>query len=344
MICMKMLKFKAIALITLSFSVMTALAQSNDTLITFHKFSSSNLSVNNGSKIDSADFVRVVYPRDPVSKDYPVKEFYKDGKIKLMGQYESERYYKSKLGVFNGDVISYYPTGKRRSFTHYKAGKKVGQEYLFYPAGLVQCSIVYSEGLLQKPKNWEFYTTKGDKICDKGNGRWITYDGNYKPIAEGEVKDGLFEGEWHGKTLEADSIRYTYIYKKGEFVSGVGYDKNGTSYSFKQYVEQSSISLRPFDYVEIITKYFKGLKDVNQRFIDTARVSFIIEKNGSLSSVKLVDNDNTLLNEYVKTALSQFKDVIPQKYYGIPIRTRMILPLRISSDMSLITENFIIEI
>src|ERR1700712_1289985 len=86
---------------------------------------------NNGKYVavrDSADYVRVVREPDSASVLYKVFEFYLNGKPKLIGHSE-----KIDPPKYEGQCLSYYASGVKKSITNYKDGLKVGSEYEFYP-------------------------------------------------------------------------------------------------------------------------------------------------------------------------------------------------------------------
>ena len=63
---------------------------------------------------DSADFFRMVLPPDSADDKYNIKEYYRNGKVKLIGKSEP-LLDKFKFGLISlsGDCISYYPNGKK---------------------------------------------------------------------------------------------------------------------------------------------------------------------------------------------------------------------------------------
>lgn len=330
-----MFKYRALLIILFFSTTQVSFGQSRDTLISYYKYTTNLLSSNNVSTIDSADYFRIIYPLDKTNKNYPVKEFYRDGKIKFVGQYgEDTRNFKFGIGQLTGDCIYFYPSGKRQNFSHYSNGRKVGQEFLFYPTGLVNISMIYDTDVWTKPKHWEFFTAKGDKICDKGNGHWIIYDEKNRPIVEGEVKDGFFEGLWHGKTFESDSIKYTYTYKKGEVIAGVGHDKHGKNYSFKEYLEESSVKKNTFVFINKLRKNFKIPKsiDIKKKLLDTAHVSFILGKDGKFTAPEIIGNNDPQLKQALADALDKCIGETPKKYYGIPLMSKITVSLNAISQ------------
>ncbi len=70
---------------------------------------------------DSADFVRLIVPSISDNSVADVKEYYKDGKIKLIGKTEYNffsSFYVPDIKL-EGDHISFYPSGKKEKVMVY---------------------------------------------------------------------------------------------------------------------------------------------------------------------------------------------------------------------------------
>jgi hypothetical protein len=308
------------------------------------------------SRLADADYFRVVYPTETFN-GYTVNEFYKDGKRKLLGT-TIPHINKNTLGVidieYEGDVATYYPDGKKQSITHYIKGVKDGDQYLFYPDGKVYC---YLKNSPHSQWNAQFnihqnvtqsllmdcYDKSGNMICQGGNGNWITYSPGYdKEIMRGAVKNGYKEGKWDGNTYRADSIKYSYAYHKGNIDESIGYDRAGTAYPFKQVYERADCAKgNVFSFIDYTRNHVKlpaGTDDININ-IDTMHVCFIIEKNGTLSDFHVLGD---YLSPEIKGAFAKALKPnslwTPGKYYGVPFRTRMILPLRIYTNTRTTTQ------
>jgi hypothetical protein len=61
--------------------------------------------------------------------------------------------------------------------------------------------------------------------------------------------------------------------------------------------------------------------------VDTAHISFIVEKDGHLSDFKVLGDVSSNVEIALSDAFSKCRDWLPSIYYGIPLRTRIILPL-----------------
>ena len=314
------------------FLITTVKGQSRDTAIYYYKYDLQGSHEVSG--INFADYFRMILPPDSGDNLKNIKEYYKNGKIKLVGKFDPQL----NLGLlpnsirFSGDYISFYSNGKKQSVAHYTSGNKDGNEYLFYPNGSVYCCIkhVIEHGTFNTFTDWECYDSDGTMICKDGNGQWILYDKTFKNIlASGPIKNGFKEGEWHGRTGDADSIKYLYTYHKGVIVSSIGYDETGYAYPFKREAEMASYKGGPITFIEVFKSHLSLPRgpDGKKMLADTVHISFTIEKDGRITDFKALGNVNLDLENALSVALIKCRDWTPSTYYGIPLRTEVVIPL-----------------
>jgi hypothetical protein len=235
--------------------------------------------------------------------------------------------------ILTGDCITYYENGRRESISQYKEGYKDGLEYLYYDYGALHCvmkhifgsSIAYDETL-----KWDCYDAKGNMISKDGNGKWIIYDGSKNVNLEGQVINGYMEGDWHGGEMHHDSIKYIYKYKKSVIISSTGYDKTGKPYPFNKEIELANYKGGLTAFIQIFRNKLNipdGL-DGKKMSIDTTHISFIVEKDGHIDDFETLGNVGQELSNALAKAISKCPDWAPSKYYGIPYRTKIMLPLK----------------
>jgi antitoxin component YwqK of YwqJK toxin-antitoxin module len=317
-------------------------SQGRDTVITYYKlFNNQNKKV---SSLDSADYFRVTYPPDSTEELYNVKEFYKNGTIKFIGKFDAKLPLNNLMDAlfFEGDCISYYPSGKKRKMSHYDNGRIDGLEYFFDTTGRISDVIKWVKnpiGIFNSKLYWECHDNKGNILCENGTGKWITYDKEYKRIIQSwQVKKGYIDGKLYGTTIvREDSIKYELDYKNGAFVSGIGYDKAGTSFPFKNIIAPANYNGKNvITFIRLLNSHLRLPRDNNgvKTNIDTAHIIFTIEKNGRIADLEIVNNENVALKDAVTAAAAKCETWIPTKFYGIPFRTRIILPLKISEGYS----------
>jgi hypothetical protein len=303
-----------------------------------------------------ADYFRVVYPSDKFHR-FTINEYYTNGKVKSIGTTIAgiNPYLLSSVAVqYDGDFAAFYPNGKRKSTVHFTNGHKDGDEYVFYPDGKIYAYIknsVHQQRLIQfdmdvtvvKSLFWECYDKKGNMTCQNGDGEWVSYNSTFDTIfMHGPMKKGLRDGKWYGNTLRPDSIKYTYIYKKGEITDRVGYDKMGTAYPFDNINERADCNKGTvFSFLQSIRNHLKLPPGTDKPNIDTMHASFIIEKDGSISNFHVLGYDlSPIVKDAFVKALKPDKVWMPAKYYGIPFRTLMVLPFYVERYSTTKTNDF----
>jgi TonB family protein len=162
----------------------------------------------------------------------------------------------------------------------------------------------------------------GYVIAENGNGHWLEFDndGN-RLIEEGEVKNGFKTGEWRGSV--ADSIKYNCIYDNGELISGNGY-ANGKTYQFKSKVETPKKNNLP---VFLAQNLRYPAPDRENSIQGTVLLNFVVEKDGSLTNVKVMSAPSKSLGEEALRVIKLSSPWIPGTYYGVPQAQRFVVPV-----------------
>ena len=287
--------------------------------------------------IVSADFVRLIFPLEPGDDFLNVKEFYKNGKIKHIGKVNNKNFssiYSPDI-VWEGDQIGFYTTGRKEKITTFDPQTAVFSEYSYYPNGNMYCYSTYKQNIYNKEFITEFnecYDEKGDALCKDGNGQWIIYDRDYKNVVlSGKIKKGHKDGEWSGSVTHYDSIKYSYKYnyKNGQLLNSIGYDRLGKAYPFTEETVLADYKGGPFTFLELFRDHLKTPKDASGKkmSIDSIYVSFIVEKNGHLTNLQIIGMTDKVVTDALNAALAKSPDWNPTKYWGIPLRTKVVFPL-----------------
>lgn len=282
---------------------------------------------------EQCDFFVMITSPDEGDSTYKVKEFYRDGHIKLTGKALPKIANSDGLIALEGDCVNYFETGVRQSIVHYSNGYKEGNEYLFYPNGkkyaLMKNPLM--KGIYGHSKSWECHNSNGEMICKDGNGKWVVYDPGFKNIIlEGLIKNGERDGEWRGGLARSDSIKYTCVYKSGSLKSSVGYDKNGKAYPFKNDVEPAHYYSGPFYFLKSLKNNTILPKGSNGKKIsaDSVIISFVVEKDGQVSNFETLGEVTPDLKIAIKTALYKCKDWTPRKNFGVPVRAKVMFSMK----------------
>jgi hypothetical protein len=287
---------------------------------------------------DSADFVRIVYP-DSSANLYNILEYYSNGIKKFIGKIE-QRPNGNYTPKIVGDCIGFFPNGKKKYTAHYVDHKILGLEYFFYPTGHIYAvkKWVYNNTLYNDGLYWECYDKDANKICEDGSGVWAMYKDDFSDVIfSGKVKKGLMSGRWQGYDILGDTIKYIGNYDEGALISGIGYDKNGTAYHFANMnVETQYKRGNVFTFLDDLNWHLILPKDANGKKmnIDTVHISFIIEKDGHLSELKVIGNVNPQLQIALNNAVKKCGEWAPSKYYGISYRSWFITSLKVKANFN----------
>jgi hypothetical protein len=286
---------------------------------------------------DSADYYKILCPPKRDASFFDVYEYYKSGAVKFVGKADKRFANLTNGNVrLNGACISYFQSGKRESIVNYSLFGKDGDEYQYYPDGkpykIIKNSINYLYHT-NVEKLLECYDINGNVICSNGDGHWLEYNRDFKIIqTEGPVKNGMKQGTWKGKFIDSlltkDTINYIGFYSGGYFKSGLGYDKGGKSYPFKESITMAISRSGPISFIDNFKSYLK-LPASYKKSIDTLTISFVVEKDGSFSKPELKEQKLTPEQKMAfEEAMNNCHKWEPSKLYGIPYRTQVVLPLK----------------
>jgi len=293
-------------------------AQSEKDTVVYYMKNSSDLA----SSKAKADFFRVILPADSNSpKLFPFMDYYLNGKRKLSGMSKTRTH---EL-MLEGTCISFFPNGSRNTIITFTSGIPTGDMIEFYPNGKVYASKTFLSP--QKVLLIECRDSSGRLLAEKGKGQWLKFNTNFlNVIAQGPVKDGMENGQWHGTV--GDSVKYDYVYNNGEIKSGTSYDKNGKAYPFTttRIEPQYPGGQKAFNtFVKKHTEFFNS--DKKNDYDVPVIVSFIVEQDGTLSNFRMASNTSESLFGKATTILKLSEPWIPGLMYGLPTRMVVTIPL-----------------
>lgn len=269
---------------------------------------------------DSSDFLRVLLP-DNIEDIYTVQDYFKNGKLKMTAKSLSRDYY-PKL---SGACIEFFPNGKRKSIKTYQDGKPLGDAFEYFPNGKPYLTGNYN-------KDGKFIISScndstGKVLVENGNGHCIRYDYNFKQIyAEGNIVDGLEEGEWHG--MLDDSANYMCNYEKGVSKGGVTYDKSGKRYTFTTGIIEPQFKGGTEEFYKFLAKNIKYPIAAKENNIHGKIIlGFVIEKDGTLTNVKVLQGIGGGCDEEAVRVIKISPPWLPGVQYGIPVCVPYTVPI-----------------
>lgn len=276
---------------------------------------------------DSADYFLWVMKPDSSTgmKVCFIKKFDTDNTLKLATRallYFSD----DKLSMkFVGTYSEYYPNGKLQMVMDPRPDHST-EILLYYPNGKLYCiernSIVHHRFLFIECRD-----STGKVLANNGNGKWVKFDHFSKQIfAEGTVVDSLEQGEWH--TLEKGLVQYTTTYNHGIAISST--DPNFGKEVFipvevKPHFKHGGAS--GFDsFLAATIKYPAYDRDHNIE--GKVIVTFMVEKDGSLTDVKALQGPDKLLMDAAVEAVKQSPKWVPAFQNGRNVRAQYTIPVK----------------
>jgi hypothetical protein len=162
--------------------------------------------------LDSADYGRITIPPVNGSKLYTIKEYYKNGTLKLETTSTSYKLFP----YVEGEYTEYYPNGKKRSTMKFHNGFLDSEIYEYYPNG-----NIYT---IRSPDRRYGYSLKecrdsiGKILAQNGEGQWIEYYNDFKQVyMHGPIKDGARHGDWYTKDNDISRFVVNFNYNTVAF-------------------------------------------------------------------------------------------------------------------------------
>lgn len=285
---------------------------------------------------DSADYIRVLREPDSGSLFYNVLEYYKNGNRKLIGKTSKIDY-----NILQEQCVEFHDNGNRRLLATYQNGVIINQAFEYFPNGKLQSIKNYPSDSKNTPPNQDdsgnqgiriqaCYDSTGKELLVDGNGTFIGYHSNYKLYEQGPVKNGLRDSIWNGFADKEQKQPFIEHYFEGKLVSGTATDSQGT-YNYTERVVRPS-------YKKGIDAFYQYLSNniaypfnaKRNRIQGLVMLSFVVEKDGHISQIKVVKSVNEELDSEAKRVLAKSKNWIPGMRFGKPVSVVCTSPINFS--------------
>jgi len=311
--------FLAKAFIAFLFLVLpiAAFSQSNNDYIIYLD------SLGRRTEAGNHDYIRLLQNFRSKVPHCKVYEFYKSGKRKMVGLY-SDKYFRFKTGPFT----TYYENGNMQSQISYFENIPSGKCYFWYENGSkkAECEFVRQKSddfpIMKVNQYWSRIAIQ--RIID-GKGRF--QDEDMTSFSEGELKDGVKDGEWWGTDYK-DFFTFTENYAKGKLVSGTSIDSLNQKHSYEAiYVLPKPINdIKHFlKYVKKELKYRKDLK--NNEYSEKIAISFTVSSTGKLSDFDVFKYEQSNIDEALIEICKNYGDWRPAKSRGINTESFLTIPI-----------------
>jgi len=235
---------------------------------------------------EDADYKMVFLPPDStVDKSlFIIKGYYKSGKLKLLGYSKT-----NNLNLkFQGKVTVFFPDGNKMRITNYENGQMTGDIIEYYPNGMFYNRETISKSTgKEKTLLMDCSDNSGKVLAKNGNGTWLKLNGELTKVTEeGPIVNGVEEGEWHSR--KSDSVETITEYKNGKIVSVASLYKSGAK--IYSYVEKAPAFPGGSEgFSKFISSNVKYPTEAKKNAVQgKVMISFVVEKDGSLSEIKTV--------------------------------------------------------
>ncbi len=287
---------------------------------------------------DSADYIRFILPNDANDKKslYPVIDYYPNGKRKLIGASQNQLYPTHLEGM----VTFFTLTGKRRGIYNFNNGRIDGDMITYYPNGQIYTIAKHTLGdsfFDMRYNLVECHDSTGKVLAENGKGHWLKFtDDTYKTLyQEGEINNGLEQGAWD---MYLDGKKLSILYKNGIVEKPVTI-QSGNIVS-KPNVWPSFPGENNF-FTEFV------MRNVNMRSVTniqstsgTVIISFVVERDGCLSNVKVTDSETNQYALAIEKAARLSPPWKPGLVNGEPVRTSYFVSITVGFSHSISVQHF----
>jgi TonB family protein len=276
---------------------------------------------------DSADYFLYILPPDSTvnKKLFIVKEFYNNGKLRLVGNSLTN----SSPLKFHGSQVTFFSNGHKMRIKSFDNGIPVGDVIEYYPNGKFYNLKTYvksnfgGDDLMLKNCS----DSTGKILAENGNGYWLNFlDENFADrYTEGPIKDGMETGEWRSYIY---GIKEIYIFRKGRLISSKSNDKPNDVQQNKLPDDVPQFPGGAERFGSFLSKKLRFPEvAIEQRINGRVIIAFIVEADGTLTDIKLDQGIGYGCDEEALRIMKSSPRWIPAKKEGKPVRTPYKVPI-----------------
>lgn len=286
---------------------------------------------------DSAATIRIITPPENSKDLLTVAEYYNSGKKKRL--YKSTKVYPVNI---HGSLLSFYEDGHRHTIENYFYGRNTGALYEYYHNGQLYNRKEYPLPADSKSKvpadnkpttdfNYtipEAYDSLGKATVVDGNGIFTVYTDDFKDIAEqGALKGGKRDGIWKGHD-QAMGLTFEEKYADGVLISGISIrDEITTTYTTNRNTP-AKFTGGDAAFSRFLAKQIRyPAADRERRIQGTVVLSFYVEKDGSLSNMRVVLSVSPTLDAESLRVLKMSPKWQPATKFGLPVKVAYNVPI-----------------
>lgn len=281
-------------------------------------------------QLDSADFVRVVSEPDSGSKLFNVNEYYKDKTPRLV----AKSWNRDNM-QFEGQAQWFYANGKKQELCNFHEARKKGDAYEYYPNGKLYAHKKYLGDDEKVAGNNVLFLdcrdSTGAALTTNGEGHYKIYGNNFAFVyEEGQVKNGLRDGEWKGDNGDKDHhITFTESYDNGTLKTGSAnhiYENKTYTYTSRDVMPQFTGGLAAFGTYLSQNIHYPGASRFN-RVQGKVIVSFVVLTDGKLDDFKIMRSPDMLMSKEAVRVLSESPAWVPGYQFGKAVKVSYTVPI-----------------
>ncbi len=285
------------------------------------------------SNRDSADYDMYLTPASVSPADEKkkiVKETYlSNNNLKLTGTATVNIYDNYASLYFDGSLTEYYLNGHPEKIINYTNGKQAGLLTEYFSNGNLYTIRKHKEDIVEKYREdhnfylLECHDTTGKILSQGGNGSWKKLDINrHHIVEEGQVVDGLEEGEWRGYIN--DTVMYYRSYRKGNVLPTAD-TTDQIYYSADREPEFTADNITFQHFIADNIQYPRPAREAQIQ--GRVYVTFTIEKNGSLTNVKVLKGPEQSLKNEAERCIKLSPPWVPAIINHKPVRFQYTVPV-----------------
>lgn len=241
---------------------------------------------------------------------YIINDYYKSGVLKCEGKSIDK-----DVLWRQGEFISYYENGNKKSVANFSYGIQEGKDLEFYENGNKKEERTYMENSKDGNSTYkinQFWNNNQVQQVIDGNGHYEEHGEKY--FGSGKIENGFKNGVWQG-WIRIPENKYTEIYENGKLVSGTIVDKNNiqTTYTvLEKKAQPTNGSLHFYNYLKKNIHLPNRFKNTT----DGIYIEFTIDKEGKIVDPKIKKPTKPKSDEKAIKVLLSYEDWIPAEQRG----------------------------
>ncbi len=310
---------KFILLVVLFFSLVSFGQSSNDKVIYLDSLGKDSDSNNYFSK-------KIVKEYYLEKNDYLVEKYLrKKNKNILVAKYSVNNKHHLTL---NGEYKVFYESGKLKEIFNYKSDTLIGLRKHYYENGKVSTEAYFK--IVDKKSKYflkNYWNKKGVQKVKNGNGIFEYFlDNEEKVIMSGNVKNEVYEGLW--KCNNKAFPKYEKFYENGDLVKGKIIKSDSL---IREYVGESTQANPEGGINNFRAKIANRINiyDFNIDLICRVSVRFVVDTDGSVVDVKIIDSEYPPINANIYKAFRNLPKWESGIYNGREVKQYYTIPLTI---------------